>query len=72
MTFTHKGWCGFCPIYLSDIYSNCPGVIARHPLLHPLLKLNIWLQECAIGFCTMINPEWTPVWKLRVTASLEE
>lgn len=68
--YTHRGWFGFCPIYIGDPYGKCPDIIARHRWLHPLLELNVWLQEVAIGMCTMMNPEWEPVWKIRLTGKM--
>lgn len=70
MTYTHYGWLGFCPVYIKDPYGRAPGVVARYAWLHPLLKLNIFLQELAIGACSLVNPHWEPVWKIRLTGKL--
>lgn len=68
--YTHKGWMGFCPIYLRDPYTNNPSITPRRSWLMPVLKLNIFLQELAIGACSLVNPHWEPVWKIRLTGKL--
>lgn len=70
--YTHYGWFGFCPVYINDPWGRAPGVVARHAWLHPLLKLNVFLQQAAIVFCSIINPEWTPSWKIRLSGKLEQ
>ncbi len=67
MKFTHKGWFGFCPVYLADTFSGNPIVVPRHGYLRPLLDLAIAVQEISIGVCTLMNPHWEPMWKIRLT-----
>lgn len=39
--YTHKGWVGICPVYLTDISrEGPPNVEARSPWLLPLLDLS--------------------------------
>lgn len=68
--FTHKGWFGFCPIYLKDPFSNNPTITPRYSWLMPVMRLNIFLQELAIGVCSFVNPSWEPAWKMRLTGKL--
>lgn len=68
--YTHRGWFGFCPIYLGGINTDCPNVMARRRWLEPLLHFCIGIQEAAIGVCTLVNPQWEPVWKIRITGKL--
>jgi hypothetical protein len=63
----HKGWFGFCPVYVEDAHGKCPEVIPRSIWLWPLLQLNIWLQEVRIATCTLMFPEWEPTWKIHIT-----
>ena len=70
MYYTHYGWFGFCPVYIADPWGRCPNVTYRHPILKPLLDLNIRLQQTAIFLCSMVNPEWEPAWKIRLTGKL--
>ncbi len=68
--YTHLGWFGFCPVYLGGIHTDCPDVAPRYRWLTPVLHLAIWLQEVSIGFCSLINPDWEPQWKILVTRKL--
>lgn len=68
--YTHRGWFGFCPVYLGSINTDCPNVIARRRWLEPVLHVNVFIQELAIGACSIINPHWEPVWKIRITGPL--
>lgn len=68
--YTHRGWFGFCPIYIGGIHTDCPDVKARRPWLEKLLFLNIWLQETSIAFCSMVDPGWEPTWKIRITSEV--
>jgi hypothetical protein len=70
MKYTHKGWFGFCPVLINNPYSGSPQLCPRAGWLMPVMRLNIWIQELAIGFCTLVNPEWEPVWKIRLTGKL--
>ena len=71
MKYTHKGWFGFCPIFLANTFSDSPDVTSRTEWLMPVLKFNIWLQELAIAACTLMDPDWEPTWKIRLTGELE-
>lgn len=71
VTYSHKGWFGMCPVYVGDVQSNAPDVIARHPLLEPLLHFCVWLQEVSIATCSLVNPHWEPVWAIRITGKLK-
>jgi hypothetical protein len=68
--YTHKGWFGFCPVYLRNTFTSNPGVMPRYRWLTPVLYLNVWLQEIGIGLCSMVDPEWEPTWKIRLTGEL--
>jgi len=67
MKYTHKGWFGFCPVYLADTFSGNPIVVPRRDWLRPLLDLAIAVQETSIGVCSLMNPHWEPMWKIRLT-----
>lgn len=70
MKYTHVGWLGFCPVKLSEIESNCPHVAPRFWGTTWLLYLCIFIQEQAIAFCSMVDPEWEPTWHILVTRKL--
>ena len=67
MKYSHRGWFGFCPIYVNNPHGKCPDVCPRHPWLMPLMRLNIEIQRLAVGACMMMNPDWEPVWKIKLT-----
>lgn len=71
-TLTHRGWFGWCPVYLGDLTTECPLVVPRHWLFEPLL----WSAECMFlvaGFCMLaMDPACEPAWPLRVTGKLGE
>lgn len=72
MIYTHEGWFGFCPVYIADPYSRCPQLTYKRQWLKPLLFLNLALQQMAIVVCTLMDPEWEPTWKIRLTGKLEK
>ena len=41
---THKGWFGFCPIYLGDVYSDATVIVERRVWLRPVMVLSQWVQ----------------------------
>lgn len=67
MKYSHRGWFGFCPVYVNQPFSGKPAVCPRHPLLMPLMRLNILIQRLAISVCSMMDPYWEPTWKLKLT-----
>lgn len=68
--YSHRGWFGFCPIYINDPYGHSPNITPRRSWLMPLLRLAIGVQQAAIATCTLVNPEWEPTWKIRLTGKL--
>ncbi len=65
--YTHKGWFGFCPVFIEDPHGRCPNLTSRHPLLMPILRFNVWLQELSIATCSLMAPDWEPTWSIRLT-----
>ena len=70
MMYTHYGWFGLCPIYLANPYGRSPDVVARKKWLHGWLRFNVELQKVAIATCVVINPQWRPTWKIRLSGRL--
>jgi hypothetical protein len=69
MKYSHRGWFGFCPVYVDKPWSESPTVCPRHPVLIPLMRLNVFIQRMAISACLIMNPEWTPTWKIKLTGT---
>lgn len=68
--YTHKGWFGICPIYLRNPDSDCPTVAPRWNWVVPLFVVSEWWQGAAIWLCTVVNPDYEPRWKIRITGEL--
>jgi hypothetical protein len=71
MKYSHYGWFGFCPVYIANPFGACPEVTERYWWLAPVLVLNIKLQGLAIGVCSLIDPYWTPAWKIRLSGKIK-
>ena len=67
MKYSHRGWFGFCPVYINNPWSGSPSVCPRAKWLMPLMLLNVAIQRMAIAACLLVNPYWSPTWKMRVT-----
>ena len=67
MKYSHRGWFGFCPVYVDKPFSGSPTVCPRHPWLMPLMRLNIGIQRMAISVCAAMDPYWDPAWKIKLT-----
>ena len=70
ITYTHKGWFGICPIYLGDIEGEC-NVTAMHDWLEWLMDVSEVLMGLAISVRCWLNPEYEPMFAMRVTGELE-
>lgn len=67
MKYSHKGWFGFCPVYVDNPFSESPKVCPRYSWLMPLMYFNIEIQRLAISACQLMDPYWSPVWKIKLT-----
>jgi hypothetical protein len=70
--YTHKGWFGICPVYIANPYHECPTLTPRAWWAAPLMWVSIKLQETGIAICSYMDPEWEPVWKIRLTGTFDE
>ena len=41
---THKGWYGFCPVYIAEAGDKTAHIAARNWLLNPVLDLSLLLM----------------------------
>ena len=67
---THRGWFGICPVYLGDIDSPGPLVVARLWILEPLLTLSTWAFGVVIFFKTLADPDFEAGFPIRVTGEI--
>lgn len=56
---THKGWFLLCPVYLSDVDSDCPTMGPRHLWFNWWFEFNIWLNDGINIIISLINPKAT-------------
>lgn len=67
MKFTHKGWFGICPVYMTDPKTGCPDVAARHKYLEPLFTLSEVVYDGIIYVKSYFNDVYEPEWPFTVT-----
>lgn len=70
--FTHAGWFGICPIYISDLDKDIPGLTPRPQNWFTEL-LFIVSHYGFMAFFTVadvINPSWNPGFPIVVTEEL--
>lgn len=68
--FTHKGWIGFCPVLVGDLESGGPIVKAR-PGFGWLMPISDALQGAAFTLLSAIDPNYQPMWPIRITGRLK-
>jgi hypothetical protein len=68
--FTHYGWFGCCPVKIGDLDSDAPVLAPRWMVLEWLFDIQEVVQGLAIGLCSMLNPEYEPQWKIRVSGEI--
>lgn len=65
--YTHKGWFGACPIYLSGVEADGPTIEPRHWIFAPLM----WISEAAFGainfWMSSADPEFVCGYPIRIT-----
>ena len=72
MEFTHKGWFGFCPVYFGNLGSDHPAVLARKNVFTPLMICSESIFRFMFFILGTINPEYEPMWPLRITGKLDK
>jgi hypothetical protein len=68
--WTHKGWLLMCPIYISEIDTDCPVIMERWDILSSWLWVNEQLSMALIGLLSLMNPDYEPAFVIRVTGEL--
>ena len=69
--FTHKGWFGICPVYLGDLDREPVQIAPRWWAVVPLFVISEWWQGATIYVCSWLNPDYVPVFKLKITGELK-
>lgn len=65
--YTHKGWIGFCPVYIGNPDSHSPDIDPRIPYTHWLLHLSLWIFD-TVGSITGNDDGGIPI---RITGRIE-
>lgn len=72
LKFTHRGWFGICPVYVSDPEGWAPVIEPRHLLL----TLLFWVSEAAIETIHLVrramDPQYEGMYFLLITGELEK
>lgn len=69
-TFTHKGWFGFCPVYLAGVESGEPMIHERHKLLLPVMILSEGFFGAFFFARSLLQPSYEPQWPIWITGEL--
>lgn len=68
ITYTHKGWFGLCPVYISEPHSVEPGIEPRYPCTDWLLTVSAWICSWDFRFVEGDDKDLP----IRVTGELED
>lgn len=68
ITYTHKGWFGLCPVYISEPHSDEPSIEPRYLCTDWLLALSAWIWSWDFSFVEG-DDKALPI---RVTGELED
>ena len=66
---THKGWFGFCPVWVA-FEGEGVHMEARHWLLEYALDASEWCVGAAIFCYSWLNPKWEPMFPIRLTGEI--
>lgn len=70
MSDWYVGWFLFAPVYVDMADEECPTVMARWPVLEPLVSVATWCQRSMIGFLSMCNDDYEPHFVIRLTGKV--
>jgi len=70
--YTHYGMFGFCPVLYAHPESEAPCIVERHWFLFPIFMLNEWFFAIYFWLMGLCDPNYEPMWKLRVDGELDE
>lgn len=71
MDLTHKGWFGFCPVFIGGLDSDAPLIVERHWMALPLFMLSEAIFSIIFMVCSMLDPEFQPTWPIRITGEID-
>ena len=59
VTYTHKGWFLFCPIYLNNVETDAPTVEPRHWIFTWLMHFGDVLLDMYASVGQIFNPDFS-------------
>lgn len=68
---THKGFLFGVPVYIADLDSEAPQIGARWSCIEWVLDLMESLFGCYCFVMCSINPEFEPMYPIKVTGEIE-
>ena len=70
--FSHCGWFYACPVYIGNLESEGPTIAARNFVPEWWLTVNEFVLGACIFVLSNLDPEWEPVFPIRVTGKLKK
>lgn len=70
--FTHKGWFGLCPVYMSKPFSGCPEIEPIYPFTDWLMDFSAFVYGLCFKMAGALNPEFEPLWPFTRITELKE
>ncbi|WP_410681183.1 hypothetical protein [Avibacterium paragallinarum] len=69
--FTHYGWLWGIPVYVKDIHSEAPEIIAANFIPDWVLTIADQIGFFIEGLMNINNPEYMPMFKIRITGEIK-
>ena len=71
--FTHYGlYWGVVPVYVDWRDPECPGIATRNWIPEWTMDAVDWLTAIPIGLVSIINPDYQPMFAIKLTALIED
>ncbi|WP_441280612.1 hypothetical protein [Tardiphaga sp. 862_B3_N1_1] len=68
--YTHKGWLGFCPVYVRYLSDSGVDVAERNGVPEWVLVASLAMQDFCNWCLSAIDPGYVPGWIVRTTGAL--
>jgi hypothetical protein len=69
--YSHYGWFFMCPVYIGNLESEAPFVDARLRCLEWWHDVNLFIFGICVLIMEAINPEYEPMFPLRLTGEIQ-
>jgi hypothetical protein len=68
--YTHYGWLFMCPVYVGRADSDGPHMNVRWEWLEWWFNVNMWLFSMSVPIMEMIDPDYEPMFPIRLTGAI--